>query len=86
MENNEIMTTEMVNEEVTPEVEERTTGMSNSAAAVLGGAAVLGIIGLVKGAKKLKARHDKKKAAKKQKEAVIEIDEEDDDVNEVEDN
>ena len=85
MENNEIMTTEMVNEEVTPEVEEQTTGMSNGVAAVLGGAAVLGIIGLVKGVKKLKAHHDAKKDAKKQKEAVIEIDE-DDDVNEVEDN
>lgn len=85
MENNEIMTTEMVNEEVTPEMEEQTISMSNGAAAVLGGAAVLGIIGLVKGVKKLKARHDKKKAAKQSKEAVIDI-EDDDDVNEVEDN
>lgn len=85
MENNEIMTTEMINEEVTPEMEEQTTSMSNGAAAVLGGAAVLGIIGLVKGVKKFKARHDKKKAAKQSKEAVIDI-EEDDDVNEVEDN
>lgn len=85
MENNEIMTTEMINEEVTPEMEEQTTSMSNGVAAVLGGAAVLGIIGLVKGVKKLKARHDKKKAAKQSKEAVIDI-EEDDDVNEVEDN
>lgn len=85
MENNEIMTTEMINEEVTPEMEEQTTSMSNGAAAVLGGAAVLGIIGLVKGVRRLKARHDKKKAAKQSKEAVIDI-EEDDDVNEVEDN
>lgn len=82
---NEIMTTEMINDEVTPEMEEQATSMSNGAAAVLGGAAVLGIIGLVKGVKKLKARHDKKKAAKQSKEAVIDI-EEDDDVNEVEDN
>lgn len=85
MENNEIMTTEMINEEVTPEMEEQTTSMSNGAAAVLGGAAVLGIIGLVKGVRRLKARHDKKKAAKQSKEAVIDI-EEDDDANEVEDN
>ena len=85
MENNEIMTTEMINEEVIPEMEEQTTSMSNGAAAVLGGAAVLGIIGLVKGVKKLKARHDKKKAAKQSKEAVIDI-EDDNNVNEVEDN
>ena len=83
MENNEIITNEMVMDEVTPEVEEQTSGMSNGIAAVLGGAAVLGIIGLVKGAKKLKARHDMKKSVKKQKEAVIDIEE--DDMTEVDD-
>ena len=88
MENNEmIMTTEMVSETVVPKVSEQMTKMSNGTAAVLGGAAVLGIIGLVKGVKKLKVYHDKKKAAKNSKEAIIDI-EEDGNVNdnEVEDN
>lgn len=85
MENNEIMTAEMVSETVVPKVSEQMTKMSNGTAAVLGGAAVLGVIGLVKGVKKLKVYHDKKKAAKNSKEAIIDI-EDDDDVNEVEDN
>lgn len=85
MENNEIMTAEMVSETVVPKVSEQMTKMSNGTAAVLGGAAVLGVIALVKGVKKLKVYHDKKKAAKNSKEAIIDI-EEDDDVNEVEDN
>lgn len=82
---NEIMTTEMVSETVVPKVSEQMTSMSNGTAAVLGGAAVLGVIGLVKGVKKLKVYHDKKKAAKNSKEAIIDI-EDDDDVNEVDDN
>lgn len=85
MENNEIMTAEMVSETVVPKVSEQMTKLSNGTAAVLGGAAVLGVIGLVKGVKKLKVYHDKKKAAKNSKEAIIDI-EDDDDVNEVEDN
>lgn len=85
MENNEIMTAEMVSETVVPKVSEQITKLSNGTAAVLGGVAVLGVIGLVKGVKKLKVYHDKKKAAKNSKEAIIDI-EDDDDVNEVEDN